>query len=77
MSTATAAVFLPLSLADTGVLPLTSASSWTSSLGKWLANTRHTKTWAFRKPKPCSDRSLHADGAAQLLGDGRLFFWIA
>ena len=27
-------------LADTGVLPLISASFWTLSLGKWLANTR-------------------------------------
>jgi hypothetical protein len=61
----------------TGVLPLTSASFWTSSLGNWLANTRHSTTLAFRKPKPCSDRSLHADGVTQLLGDGRLFFWIA
>ena len=33
-------VFLPQSLADTGVLLLTLASLWTSSLGKWLANTR-------------------------------------
>jgi hypothetical protein len=72
-----AVVFLPQSLADTGVLPLTSASSWTSSLGKWLANTRHSTTLAFRKPKPCSDRSLHADGVTRLLGDGRLFSWIA
>ena len=61
-----AAVFLPKLSADTGVHYLTSASSWTSSLGKWLANTR-----------PCSDRSLHANGVTQLLGDGRLFFWIA
>ena len=70
-------VFLPQSLAYTGVLPLISASFWTSSLGKWLANTRHSTTLAFRKPKPCSDRSLHANGVTQLLGDGRLFFWIA
>ena len=77
MSTATAAVFLPQSLADTGVLPLISASFWTSSLGKWLANTRHFTTSAFRKPKPCSDRSFHANVVTQLLGDGRLFFWIA
>ena len=69
--------FLPQSLADTGVLPLISASFWTSLLGKWLANTRHSITLAFRKPKPCSDRSLHANGVTQLLGDGRLFFWIA
>jgi hypothetical protein len=48
-------VFLPQSLADTGVLPLISASFWTSSLEKWLANTRHSTTLAFRKPKPCSD----------------------
>ena len=34
-------VFVPRSLADTGVLPPTSASFWTSSLRKWLANTRH------------------------------------
>ena len=61
-----------LSLADTGVLPLTSASFWTSSLGRWLANTRHSTTLAFRKLKPCSDRSLHANGVTQLLGDGRL-----
>ena len=70
-------VFLPQSLAYTGVLPLISASFWTSSLGKWLANTRHSTTLAFRKPKPCSGRSLHANGVTQLLGDGRLFFWIA
>jgi len=70
-------VFLPQSLADTGVLPLISASFWTSSLGKWLANTRHSTALAFRKPKPCSDRSLHANGVTMLLGDGRLFFWIA
>ena len=37
MSTATGVVFLPQSLADTGVLPLISVSYWTSSLGKWLA----------------------------------------
>jgi len=47
------------------------------SLGKWLANTRLFTTLAFQKPKPCSDRSLHANGVTQLLGDGRLFFWIA
>jgi hypothetical protein len=70
-------VFLPQSLAYTGVLPLISASFWTSSLGKWLANTRHSTTLAFRKPKPCSDRSFHANGVTKLLGDGRLFFWIA
>ena len=69
--------FLPQSLADTGVLPLISASFWTSSLGKWLANTRLFTTLAFQKPKPCSDRSFHANGVTQLLGDGRLFFWIA
>ena len=40
MNTATGVVFLPQSLADTGVLPLISASFWTSSLGKWLVNTR-------------------------------------
>ena len=34
-------------------------------------------TLAFQKPKPCSDRSLHANGVTQLLGDGRLSFWIA
>ena len=45
MSTATAAVFLPQSLADMGLLPLTSAPSWTSSLGKWLANARHPTTY--------------------------------
>ena len=32
---------------------------------------------ASHKPKPCSDRSLHENWVAQLLGDGRLFFWIA
>ena len=53
-----AAVFFPQSLAYTGVLPLTSASFWTSSLGKWLANKRHPITLAFRKPKPCSGRKL-------------------
>jgi len=54
-----------------------------------LANTRLFTTLAFlsppeggldlvfQKPKPCSDRSLHANGVTQLLGDGRLFFWIA
>ena len=47
------------------------------SLGKWLANTRLFTTLAFQKPKPCSDGSLHANGVTQLLGDGRLFFWIA
>ena len=34
MSTATGAVFLPQSLADTGVLPLISPSFWTLSLGE-------------------------------------------
>jgi len=50
---------------------------WTSSLGKWLANTRHSITLSFRKPGICSDRSFHADGVTQLLGDGRLSFWVA
>ena len=72
MNTATGAVFLPQSLADTGMLPLISVSIWTSSLGKWLANTRLFITLAFQKPMPCSDRSLHANGVTQLLGDGRL-----
>jgi hypothetical protein len=49
-------------LADTGVLPLISASFWTLSLGKWLANTRLLTTLAFQKTKPCSDRSLHVNG---------------
>ena len=36
--------------------------SWASLLGKWLANTRHPAASAVRKPKPCSGRSLHANG---------------
>ena len=51
MSTATGAVFLPQSLADTGVLPLILASFWTLSLGRWLANTRHSKNIGFSEAK--------------------------
>ena len=55
-------VLAPQSLVDTGMLPLTSATSWTSSLGKWLANTRHPKTFAFQKPKPCSEEACTRTG---------------
>jgi len=40
-------VFFPQSLADTGVLPLTSASFLTFSVGKLLANSRLSTTLAF------------------------------
>jgi hypothetical protein len=66
MSTATAAVFLLKPSADMGVLLLTSASSWTSSLGKWLANTRHPKALAFRK----WGRALDAMGSHSRSGMG-------
>ena len=36
---------------DTGVLPLISASFWTSSLGKWLANTRLFYNIGFSEAK--------------------------
>jgi len=42
-----------------------------------ISSSSSFTTLAFQKPKPCSDRSLHANGVTQLLGDGRLFFWIA
>ena len=64
MSTTTAIVFFAQSLVATGMLPLTSVSSWTSSLGKWLANTQHPTTLAFRKPKPCSGKLARKWGHA-------------
>ena len=45
MSTATAVVFLPQSLADTGVLPLTSASFWTFQIN--IAREMARKHTAF------------------------------
>jgi len=47
MSTATGAVFLPQSLADTGVLPLISASFWTSSLGNGSQTHGILQHWLF------------------------------
>ena len=48
MSTATGVVFLPQSLADTGVLPLILASFWTSSLKAKILKMEHSEELEFR-----------------------------
>ena len=49
------------------------ASSDLSLILDLVAREMARKHTAFQ-PKTCSDRSLHANGVTQLLGDGRLFF---
>ena len=67
---ATVDKFLPHLLAATGVLFLTSAYSWASLYGKWLHKFANISLTLW-KPKPCSNRSLHAKGAMQSLEVGR------
>ena len=65
------------SSSSTGVPTLSSISFRASLLGGRLTNTQDPATSAYRKLWLYSDRTLRANGVTQLLGGGRLFFWIA
>jgi len=63
-------VFLPQSLADTGVLPLISAPFWTSSLGKWLATHGFLQHWLFRSQSLVQTEACTQMGSRNCSGIG-------